>query len=193
VQTPPEIVYEGMSPSMSVQTRVEEEIAKLERFFGRITACRVVIDAPGHRRRHGGLYSARVHLSLPAGQEVVSSRNPPADHAHEDALVAVRDAFRAAGRKLQDATRELQGNVKHHESPNIAIVSKLFPSDGYGFLETPDGREIYFHRNSVIEETFDRIEVGQSVTYAEEDGEKGPQASTVHILGKHGLLFGEGT
>jgi len=61
---------------------------------------------------------------------------------------------------------------------------KLFSEEGYGFLETPDGREIYFHRNSVIGSDFDRLEIGTEVRFAEETGEQGPQASTVTIVGK---------
>ncbi len=58
---------------------------------------------------------------------------------------------------------------------------------GFGFIETPDGREIYFHRNSVLNDGFPRLDVGTRVTFAEEMGEKGPQATTVHIAGKHGM------
>jgi cold shock CspA family protein len=66
-------------------------------------------------------------------------------------------------------------------------VIRLFREEGYGFLETPDGREIYFHRNSVLHPGFDRLEIGTEVRFAEEEGEKGPQASTVAIVGTRGL------
>ena len=71
--------------------------------------------------------------------------------------------------------------------PPHGRVSKLFARDGYGIIETPDGREIYFHRNSVADDAFDRIEIGQEVRYvaAEGESEKGPQATTVHIAGRH--------
>ena len=193
MQTRPEIVYEGMSPSLSAQARVEEELAKLEQFFGQTIACRVVIHAPGHHQRHGGLFAVRVHLVLPGKREIVASRNPAPDHAHEDALVAIRDAFRAARRQLQDKAREMQGTTKHRERPPQAIVSALYLEAGYGFLETSDGREVYFHRNSVLDDGFDRLEIGSAVTFAEEPGEKGPQASTVRPVGKHGLRMGEAT
>jgi cold shock CspA family protein len=101
--------------------------------------------------------------------------------------VAIRDAFSAAGRRLQDHARRRRGSVKVHDSKPPARVTKLFADDGFGFLETPDGREIYFHRNSVLEPGFDRIEIGTEVHYAEEPGEKGPQASTVKFAGKHSL------
>jgi len=189
METAPEIVYEGMEPSMTAQTRIEAEIAKLERYFGHITSCRVVLRAPKHHRQHGDLFEVRIHMALPDGREVAATRNPLANHAHEDALVAIRDAFRAARRQLLDEVRQLQGKVKHHEPPTVGIIHELNVEGGFGFIETLDGREIYFHRNSVLGDAFGDLEVGSGVSYAEEQGEKGPQASTVRLMGKHGVLI----
>jgi len=61
-------------------------------------------------------------------------------------------------------------------------VVKIFPGEGYGFLEDDEGREIYFHRNSVLDGAFQRLEVGSEVRFAEEAGEKGPQASSVGLI-----------
>jgi cold shock CspA family protein len=97
------------------------------------------------------------------------------------------DAFKRARRQLQDQVRELQGQVKHHEGSPIGTVMRLDPSGEFGFLESSDGREIYFHRNSVLDGVFSRLAVGTRVTFAEEMGEKGQQASTVKLLGKHNL------
>ena len=83
--------------------------------------------------------------------------------------------------------RRLQGEVKQHDGPPTATVARLDPAGEYGFLETGDGREIYFHRNSVLDAGFSRLTVGSRVSFVEEAGEKGPQASTVKLLGKHGL------
>lgn len=177
-----QITFEGIGPSDSVRARVEKEIERLERFFGRITACRVVISKPQKRHHHGDLYGVSIHLTLPGGKEIVVNRNPAKDHAHEDAYVAIRDAFSAARRRLQDETRKMRGDVKHHGGPPQAIVGTLVAEEGYGFLETADGREIYFHRNSVVNDNFDKLCVGDPVTFAEAQGEKGPQASTVKPL-----------
>lgn len=159
--------------------RVRNEISKLEQFYGRITSCRVVIAKRQRRHVHGDLYSASVRLSLPDGREVVANRNPPADHAHEDIDVAVRDAFAAARRQLQDEARKLRGEVKHHDDPPQAIVGTLVAEEDYGFIETADGRELYFHRNSVAKDGFDRLKVGDHVTFNEAIGDKGPQATVV--------------
>ena len=77
--------------------------------------------------------------------------------------------------------------MKQHESQPIATVKTIDASGEFGFLEAADGREVYFHRNSVLDGAFNRLAVGTHVTFAEEMGEKGPQASTVKLIGKHGL------
>jgi ribosomal subunit interface protein len=178
----PHIIFEGIAPSDAIRARIEQEIEKLERFFGRITACRVIIAKPQRRHHHGDLYAISVHLTLPDGKDVHADRNPPDDHAHEDVYVAIRDVFKAARRKLQDEARKLRGDTKRHDGPPGAVVGALVAEENYGFLQTDDGREIYFHRNSVANDGFDRLSIGERVAYSEALGDKGPQATFVKPL-----------
>ena len=184
MQVPWEITFQGMDPSDAVRARVEKEIERLERFHPRITSCKVVVEARAHRKRHGDLYAVRVHVVLP-GAEATASRNPPEDHSHEDVYVAVRDAFKALARQLQDEVRVMDLRTKAHEPPPYGKVVRLFPSEDYGFIETPDKQEVYFHRNAVVGGGFDRLAVGSEVRFAESAGDKGPQASSVELIGKH--------
>ena len=164
--------------------RIEREAARLERFSNRITACRVVVRGRSGRHRQGELYDVRIHIVVPGHEDIVVDRNPPADHAHEDPYVSIRDAFSAARRRLQDHDRRAAGQVKSHESAPHGWIDRISREDGFGFIRTSDGREIYFHRNAVLDGDFDTLEPGAGVRFAEEEGEKGPQASTVHRLGK---------
>ena len=66
-------------------------------------------------------------------------------------------------------------------------MARFLAGEDCGFIETPDGREIYFHRNSVLDGDFDRLTVGSEVRFVEEPGEKGAQATTVRMIGKHHL------
>jgi cold shock CspA family protein len=104
---------------------------------------------------------------------------------HKDIYVAIRDVFKAARRRLQDYARKQSGAVKYHEPAPHARVSRLFPEGGYGYLETPDGGEIYFHRNSVLNGGFEKLVIGTEVSFVEETGDKGPQASAVTVIGRH--------
>ncbi len=187
MQTPPEIEFQGMAATPAIEAAIARHVAQLEERWGRVTACRVVLKAPSQHHRTGGLYEVHIRLALPDGREVNVERTPTADERHSDLSFAVNDAFKHARRQLQDQVRRAQGQVKHHEEPEIGTVVRIDPSGEFGFLETRDGQEVYFHRNSVLEDEFPHLRVGSRVTYAEEMGDKGAQASTVKLLGKHGL------
>jgi ribosomal subunit interface protein len=185
MQIPLKIDFEaGLEGTDALRARIEREVNKLERFSDRITACRVAVIGRSGRHHQGGLYQVRIQIVMPGRDDVVIDRNPSADHAHEDAYVAIRDAFNAARRRLQDHERRFEGKVKTHEAPPHGRVARLLPDEGYGFIETSDGREIYFHRNAVLNDGFGKLHAGAEVRFAEEEGEKGAQASTVHLVGK---------
>jgi cold shock CspA family protein len=186
METPVEIDFQGMQGTPAERASIEAHVAKLEQRYGRVTACRVVIKGPGAHHRTG-LYEINIRLALPDGREVNVARTPQADERYSDLPFAINDTFRRARRRLQDHVRRMEGQVKQHDGIPIGRVTKLDPSGGFGFLETADGREIYFHRNSVLDPGFSHLTIGARVSFAEEMGEKGPQASTVKLLGKHGL------
>jgi cold shock CspA family protein len=187
MQTPVEIDFQGLKGTEPLRACALKHIAVLEERFGRITACRVVIKAPSERHRTGGACEIAIRLSLPQGREVDIGRSEKPDIRHADAIVALNDAFKRARRRLQDQARRMRGVVKSHDGPPIATVRSVDDIAGFGFLETTDGREIYFHKNSVLNDGFRQIAPGARVTFFEEMGDKGPQASTVKLLGKHSL------
>jgi cold shock CspA family protein/ribosome-associated translation inhibitor RaiA len=187
METPVQIEFQGMDAKPDIRAAIAKHVAQLEDRFGRVTAGRVVVKAPGGHHRTGGLYEIHVRLALPEGREVNIGHTRQNDERHSDLNFALNDAFKRARRQLQDQVRQLQGQVKQHGGPPIGTVSELDPLGEFGFIETDDGREIYFHRNSVLNGGFAELKVGSRVTYAEEMGEKGPQASTVKPMGKHSL------
>jgi ribosomal subunit interface protein len=178
MKLPVQITVRNASVSEVVKNEIRDRVDKLEQFSNNIMGCRVTVDSP-HRHQHQGMqYTVQIDLTV-RGAELVVKRQP-----HEDVYVAIRDAFDAARRQLEEYERRLRGDIKIHEAPSQARVVKLFPDDGYGFLEASEGYEIYFHRNSVLGDAFDRLTVGTEVRFVEEEGEKGPQASTVVIARK---------
>ena len=115
MQVPPQITFREIPHSEAVETRIREEIDKLEHFYGNIIDCEIVIEAQ-HRHKHKGkLYHLRIILNVPE-RELVVSRDPEAKHAHEDIYVTIRDAFKAMRRQLQDYARQRRGQVKTHEN-----------------------------------------------------------------------------
>lgn len=187
MQVPAQIDFQGMDPAPELRQRAEDWIDKLETRFGRITSCRVVIKAPGEKHKTGGLYEVNIELALPDGRSVTAARTPPADERFQLARFAIDEAFKRARRRLQDQAGRMRGQVKAHATPPVGTVIDLHRDEGYGFIRTTDDRNVYFHRNSVLEEGFDKLEIGARVSFSEEQGVKGAQASTVHVLGKHTL------
>jgi cold shock CspA family protein len=187
MQTLVQIDFRDMDSNAQHHASIEEHVAQLERRYGRVTACRVVVKGPGGHHRTGGLYEVSIHLALPDGRQVDIGRTPPQDERHADLAFAINDAFKHAQRRLQDHVRRLQGQVKQREAQPIGTVQSLDASGDFGFLEAADGHQVYFHRNSVLGGAFDRLGVGSRVSFVEEMGERGPQASTVKPLGKHRL------
>ena len=187
METPVEIDFQGTDATPETRSAIDKHVAMLEDRFGRVTAGRVVLKAPGGRHRTGGLYEINIHLSLPDGRDVNVGRTPQNDERYADLNFALNDAFKRARRQLQDQVRKLQGHVKQHDGPPTGTVTELDPLGEFGFIETSDGREIYFHRNSVLNGDFAKLEAGARVTFAEEAGDKGPQASTVKLMSKHSM------
>ena len=181
MQIPLEITFKELDASDAMESRIRELVDRLERYYDRITRCEVLVETPHRHQRQGRAYHVRVRLTVPGG-EIVASHDPGPDGAHEDVYVALRDAFAAARRQLEDHARKLRRNVKTRIEPAHARVTFLDVEGEWGWIEPDDGRRIYFHRNSVL----GQVQVGDEVRFTEEEGEKGPQASTVEAIGEHG-------
>jgi cold shock CspA family protein len=185
MQIPLKVSFQGMDPSEPLENSVREWAAKLDSVYPRILRCEVAVVSPHRSKRQGREFHVRIDLTVPDG-EIVVSRDPGPNKAHEDPYVAIRDSFRAARRQLEDhVSRHLRGDVKTHTGPAHARVTYLDVEREWGSLESDDGRSIYFHRNSVLG-GIDRLQVGDEVRFAEGEGDKGPQATTVEPVGTHG-------
>lgn len=183
MKIPLQISFSNMTPSDAIRARVEELAERLDRFHDRIMSCRVVVSAPNRRQRSGRLYHVSIDLKLP-GQEIAINRDPPQHQAHEDVYVAIRDAFEALVRRIEDVSRQRRGDVKAHEEEPSGKVVRLFPDEDYGFIEDKVVGEIYFHAHSVPNGGFRKLSVGTKVHYRAEPGDKGLQATVVMPIGK---------
>jgi cold shock CspA family protein len=189
MQTPLELTFNNFAPSAAVEARIRRRVAKLERYFERMTSCHVWVDAvhtsPAPTRRRGKTvsYEIRIELRVP-GADLAISRKPGDIGAHKNIMVAIRDSFDAMERRLKDHVRKLRGAVKSHRAPLQGRIARLFPDQGYGFVATIDGQEIYFHAHSVIDTPFDALVVGAPVELLVAEGESpdGPQATTLRPI-----------
>jgi len=186
---PVEIIFRNAERSAAVEEAVEERAQALPRAYDRLMSCRVVIERLGRNQPKGSQFRARIDLKLP-GQMLVVGRAHASSPPHDDIYLAIRHAFDAANRRLQDFARKRRGDIKTHETPPHGRVTKLFPEEGYGFIELADGQEIYFHRNAVVNNAFEKLEIGSEVRVSVHVGEseKGPQAGTVKPIGRHHIV-----
>ena len=126
-------------------------------------------------------------MTVPPHHELVSDEKPTKHDMHEPLSKVVNDAFRHMERQLKELVDRQHHKVKTHdtEQPH-ALVSKLFPADGYGFITDLQGRDVYFHRDSLVNGDFERLKVGVEVRFEETQSDKGAHATTVHIVSTGG-------
>ncbi len=177
MQLPLQITGQDVSLTAGDEQLIREHAERLNGFYRGIMGCRVLVTIPNRYPAGPPMsYTVRVDLTLPGGEIAVNRQPKPSLRE------AVQDAFHAARRQIQDYARRQRLDVKSSQKPARGTVTKLLGYEGYGFLDPGDGSEIYFHRNSVLNEGFDRLEVGSPVRFNLESGVEGPQASTVELV-----------
>lgn len=116
---PLQITLRDIPPSPALEAAIEEKSKKLERFHQYITACRVTVAIAGKHKHKGNEFRVTLDITVP-GNEIVINH----DH-HEDVYVALRDAFDAAKRQLEDHAQKRRGEVKTHETADTSRLAEL--------------------------------------------------------------------
>lgn len=185
MQIPLEVTFRNAERSDPVEAVVRERVDKLGQYFEHIISCRVTLEVPNRTPNYDVLnHRVSIEINVP-GDQLVVSREPNAQDNFNDIYVTIRDAFDAAEQQLKSYSGRLQETRVLHEDSPYAVVDKMFLDKGYGFLMTLDGREIYFHENSVSSPGFDKLNKGDKVRFVEARGDEGPQASMVKGLGRN--------
>jgi cold shock CspA family protein len=183
MKVPLEISFRNIPHSGEIKALIADKSDKLEEVCDHVNSCRVAVEKTQQHQERGNPYRVRLDITVTPGHEIAVRREPSKGDLHKPLDFIIRDAFQAARQQLVELTERQRGQVKKHAAQQAnALVARIFEDRGYGFLETIDGREIYFHRNSVVNRNFERLKRGTAVRYVEEQGEKGPQASTVHLV-----------
>lgn len=178
-----------MDPSAVLDEKIEREVERLDRLSSWLIGVSVVVDAPSGHSRRGGLYAVGIEMRVAHGPPLHIGRPHHDASGHEDALVALRDAFAAARRRLQDYVDKRRADTKTHVVPPHGRVLWVDREQRFGFISAADGSEVYFHENALVDVDFDGLDTGDEVRFVVHPGEgqKGPQASTVYRIGKHHL------
>ena len=178
MKTPLQITFRDFERSDALETHIREKAEKLETYFEPIMSCRVVVEMPHQHKNQGKLFNVRIDIGVP-GSEIVVNRDK-----HEDVYVALRDAFDAARRQLEDYGRRLRRETKTHPQEYTGLVARLVPEERFGFIRRADGNELYFSFDNLVNTTFDQIKEGDEVKFIEEMAAEGPQAKRVSV-GQH--------
>lgn len=178
---PLQITFRRMEPSPAMEARIRELAARFDKFGNDIMRCHVIVERPDRHKHQGRLFDVTIDMTLADG-EIAIRRAHPADPTHEDPYAALSGAFQAARHKLEDYERKRHHDVKIPAGPAHGWIRELDAEHDSGRIESDDGRSIYFHRNSVIGGRFKDLRTGTEVRFSEEPGDKGPQASTVHLV-----------
>ena len=187
-----EITFRDVEKTQTLDDLIREKAAKLEQICSHMVSCRVAVEKPQEHQRSGSPFRVRVSVGVPPRHEIVVKREPGEGDLHDDLQKVLRDVFDTARRRLQELVERQRDEVKSHpDQHTMAVVVRLFRKEGYGFLKTPEGWDVYFHKNSVLHNDFDRLEIGTGVRFVEEAGDKGPQASTVEVVDKPGSRISE--
>jgi len=187
MQIPPEIIFHDVDRSAWVENYILERVQRLERFAEGITSCRVSLTQDQASHHKGNRYTALVEVRIPPNHDLAAKKAKHIHDMHNQLPALINLAFGAIERQLKKTAELRRGAVKHAENGQPhGIVEKLF-DEGYGFLRAvADDRQVYFHRNSVLHGDFDRLAVGTEVRFTPQDGDDGPQASSVQIVAKPG-------
>jgi cold shock CspA family protein/ribosome-associated translation inhibitor RaiA len=170
-----QIVCRDFPLTPAIRTSIGRHAARLEKLYRRVQRCEVTIASP-HRNKHKGrIFHVSIRIDVP-GHTLSVSREAEEDPTHQTLHFALRDAFLALGRRLEDQVDERRGFVKTLEQRPLGTVLRTFPDRDFGFLADEDGREIYFHRNALKGLRLEALEPGTQVRYEAEDGIEGPQA-----------------
>lgn len=184
MEKPLEITYRNVEKSRDIDSLIREKAAKLDEMHDRITSCRVSVEKPQEHQKTGNRYRVRIELHVPPGKDLVVRREASEGDMHDPLRVVINEAFKKISKQLKKIKGKQQEGPKNNAAgpEETGMVARLFPEEGYGFIKTLSDREVFFHRNSLANADFESLETGTGVRILEQEGEKGPQAATVHVV-----------
>jgi cold shock CspA family protein len=171
------LAFKGIDRSPALEKAIEKRIKELAHLRSGLMRVHVVVSELGRHQNQGRHFS--VHLDLHCKGR---SNDIAITHRHdEDPFVALRDAFDAAKRMLQNDLHRVRGDVKQHAQKRSGRVARLDRDGGFGFIEDQNGTEYYFGRDNVSNHSFENLEPGQPVSFLEDYGADTPQAKRVNV------------
>lgn len=177
MRLPLQIVFRDMAPLPSVAPEIRRRAHKLDEWTPHVMSCHVAVEAEGNRHRTGHAYRVAIRVRVPDEEIVAGSHQ-----ADEDIHRAIRGAFDAADRQLEDYARRRRGQVKPHREVLRGRIESL-SDDGTGVIFSQAGEAFHFDRSHVAQPDFEQLAVGQEVRFLEGVTRAGREAH--RVVGSH--------
>ena len=188
MQVPLEIAFHNLEKIDWAEEEIRDHVARLEEIYDRVISCRVRVDKRATNANDTIPPVVRIEITVPGNKDIVVAHEPDRlqrKFQRPDLHNAINEAFRIAERQLSEFKEQLKDYVKggqHAAGKDLrGQVAEMRPGEDFGFLMTPDGRLLYFHRNSVLSGDFTALKRGDEVSYIEEMGDTGPVAIKVRV------------
>ncbi|MDX1647528.1 MAG: cold shock domain-containing protein [Longimicrobiales bacterium] len=184
MEVPPEIAFRGITPTDELKARILDGIESLEDVYPNLISCRTMVADDTPDQQSGNNYRIRLEVGIPSKTLVVDRQNPEPDK-RSTLEQTLNEAFAVARKRLVKAKKLQRGEVKKHELPPHGRIVRLLTDETgvrYGFLESRDGEQVYFHEEALVDLDYEDLDVGDEVRFAAAHGDDGLQASTVASL-----------
>lgn len=185
---PFQVRYRNVPAAASLEHAIQRKVEDLWKTCPEIMDCQVLVERSSPEQVHGNLFHVRIEAAVPHADPLIVSHHHPRRLALKNARTAVEDAFAAMHRVAAEYRDRLHRDTRPRHHALQGEVSALSPGTDSGRIVTPDGKEIYFHRNSLKHGDYDQLETGSAVSFEEEMGEEGPQAVFVKVERGPGAL-----
>jgi cold shock CspA family protein/ribosome-associated translation inhibitor RaiA len=179
-----QVIFHDVQRTQWVDDYIAERARRLDRFAAGITSCRVTLAQEQASQHKGNRYSVLIELHVPPHKELTVRKQKNIVDLSQQLPALINLAFGAVERQLKKTAELRRHEQKQHDGQPHGMIERLY-DEGYGFIRAvDDDRQFYFHRNSVLHGDFERLAIGTEVRFSPEEGDEGPQASSVQLLAR---------
>ncbi|MFP4070072.1 MAG: HPF/RaiA family ribosome-associated protein [Opitutales bacterium] len=188
METPLEITVTDIEKKPDLEALIRERASRLEKVCEDLVSCHVGVSKPHAHQDSGSGYRVRIEARVPPNQQFLAKEHSSHGELHDEVETVIRRAFDAVERQLKEFSERVRddrrGQADEEDVPGTVVV--IDKKRRFGIVKTMAGRNVYFDAGAVLNDDFDRIEIGTAVRYEDEPGDLGPRATTVQIVDKRG-------
>jgi putative sigma-54 modulation protein len=125
MRIPLEISFHGLEKSEAAEARIRDKFDRLHQHFDRITHARVVVETPRRHTAAAKVFQVKIEIGLPGQKPLIVRHDPPAEQTRTDIAIAIRDAFAAARRRLDDVAAKIKHPAKRERARRRPVRAEV--------------------------------------------------------------------